>query len=428
MVSPKLTRRNFTMSLGASLLAAPFLHWLQSPAAANNPNVAERLIVFFSPNGTVHRHWRPTGTESNFSFAKNSILEPLAPHQSDILILDGIDFVGANNHEGGMRAMLTGGGGASTQTGGRSLDQYVASQIKSKTRFPSLEFGVQTSAWGGNSQTRMSYSAPGRYVPPNDDPVNVYKRLWGDVASKPGQMSDLVLRRKSVLNVVKDELKELRQRLGQEEAYKLDQHMQAIREVERSIQGPSTCSKPPPIAAISPLKNELFPKVGKLQTDLMVQALACGLTKVASIQWSHTVGPPVFSWLGIKEGHHALSHMPDSNPKGVADFVKAERWFAEQFAYLLQALKNTPDPKGGSLLDTSVVMWCKELGDGRMHTCKGVPFVLAGKGSGWKTGRYLQFKNASHQKLLVSMCHAMGLKNGTFGDPSRSTGALPGLV
>ena len=142
MVRSKITRRNFAMGLGASLLAAPFLQWLQNPASANNPKVAERLIVFFSPNGTVHKHWRPVGTETNFSFATNSILEPLTPHLSDILVLDGIDFVGANNHAGGMQAMLTGGGGKNTETGGRSLDQYVASQIKSQARFPSLEFGV----------------------------------------------------------------------------------------------------------------------------------------------------------------------------------------------------------------------------------------------------------------------------------------------
>lgn len=428
MTHIKTSRRNFTLGLGAALLAAPFVRWLDNPVRANNTQTADRLVVFFTPNGTVHKHWRPSGTETQFHFPKGSILEPLAPYQSDLIVLDGIDFVGANNHEGGMRAMLTGGGGKSTETGGMSLDQYVASQLTTKARFPSLEFGVQTSAWGGNSQTRMSYRGPSQYVPPNDSPVDMYKRLWGDMASKPGQMDELVLRRRSILQVAKDDLRELRSRLGQEEAHKLDQHLQSIREVERSIQGPSTCSKPAPIAAVSPLKNELFPQVGKLQTDMMVKALACGQTRVASIQWSHTVGPPVFSWLGIKEGHHSLSHMPDSNAKGVADFVKAERWFAEQFAYLLKSLKNTPDPKGGNLLDSTVVIWAKELGDGRLHTCKGVPFVVAGKGGGLKTGRYLSFKGASHQKLLVSMCHAMGLKNNTFGDPMRSTGALPGLV
>ncbi|MEM1009690.1 MAG: Tat (twin-arginine translocation) pathway signal sequence domain protein, partial [Myxococcota bacterium] len=75
-----------------------------------------------------------------------------------------------------------------------------------------------------------------------------------------------------------------------------------------------------------------------------------------------------------------------------------------------------------------LILWCKELGDGRLHKCESVPFVLAGGGSNIKMGRYLKYKNESHQKLLVSICHAMGLQNSTFGDASRSTGPLSGLT
>ncbi|HAA58093.1 MAG TPA: Tat (twin-arginine translocation) pathway signal sequence domain protein [Myxococcales bacterium] len=433
-LSPKWSRRDFALGVGATLLAAPFIKLLQPTAMAAPGDAAERLIIFFSPNGTIPQHWRPSGSGTQFSFPKGSILEPLAPYKNDLVVVDGLDFYGASNHEGGMAAMLTGKGGASTETGGRSLDQYVANKIGDKTRFRSLEFGVQTSAWGGNTQTRMSYRGPGQYVPPNDNPVNVYKRIWGDVASGPGQVDELLKRRQSVLDLVKEDLGLLKRNLGKEEQQKLDRHLQSIREAEKGIQGSSTstsggCKSPAPPAAVAPYDHKNFPAVGKAQTDLMVASLACGMTKVASIQWSHTVGPPVFSWLGIKEGHHALSHMGDHNKQGVANFVKAERWFTEQFAYLLKSLKNTPDPGGkGTLLDTSLVLWAKELGDSRLHVCKSVPFIVAGKGGGLKTGRYLQYKNESHQKLLVSMCHGMGLTNASFGDPSKSTGPLSGLI
>ena len=426
----KISRRSFTIGGGAALLVAPFLHLLQGTAEAKEPKAAQRLIIFFTPNGTVHRHWRPSGSGANFSFPKGSILEPLAPYKQDLLILDGLDFKGASNHEGGMAAMLTGKGNASTETGGRSLDQYVASKLKEKGRFSSLEFGVQTSAWGGNVQTRMSYKGPGQYVPPNDNPVNVYSRIWGSVASTPSEKNELLIQRKSVIDLVKGDIDRLRRVVGTEEKLKLDQHLQSLREMERGIQGPSNCSKPKPIAATAPYKNENFPLVGKLQTDMMVAALACGVTRVASIQWSHTVGPAVFSWLGIKEGHHALSHMGDHNKAGVANFVKAERWFAEQFAYLLKSLKAVPEPNGkGSMLDSSIVLWAKEMGDGRLHTCKSVPFVIAGgRSAGIKPGRYLKYKNEAHQKMLVSLCHAMGLNNASFGDPSLSTGPLSGIL
>jgi hypothetical protein len=164
--------------------------------------------------------------------------------------------------------------------------------------------------------------------------------------------------------------------------------------------------------------------------DLMVSALACGLTRVASLQWAHTVAPQVFSWLSASESHHELSHKGDSNTAGVAAFVKCERWFAEQFAYLLDALKARPDMEGGgSLLDTSLVLWAKELGDSRLHSCRSVPFLLAGGAGGYfRMGRSLQYTAAPHQKLLTSVCHAMGLPIEGFGDVSLSTGPLDGLV
>jgi len=136
--------------------------------------------------------------------------------------------------------------------------------------------------------------------------------------------------------------------------------------------------------AMDKYANASFPAIGKAQMDLLVTALACGLTKVASIQWAHTVSPHVFTWAGVTQGHHDLSHMDDSNVAGVQSFVKAERWYTEQFAYLLTQLKSLPEPGGaGTMLDNTLVVWCKELGDGRLHDGKSVPFVLAGKANGF---------------------------------------------
>ena len=155
-------------------------------------------------------------------------------------------------------------------------------------------------------------------------------------------------------------------------------------------------------------------------------SLTCGMTRVASLQWNHTVGPVVMSWAGVSEGHHGLSHSDDGNAAGVAAFVATERWYASQFAYLIDKLATTPDPDGGNLIDSTVVLWCKELGDGRMHDCKSVPFVLA-RGGGLATGQYLNFGGKSHTQLLVSVCQALGLSNTTFGDPTKGSGSLPGL-
>ena len=108
-------------------------------------------------------------------------------------------------------------------------------------------------------------------------------------------------------------------------------------------------------------------------------------------------------------------HVCGVRAAGVADFVAAERWLSRQFATFLDMLAETPDAAGdGSLLDTSTVVWCKELGDGRLHDYRSVPFVLAGGGH-FAPGRYIDCGGQPHQKLLVSLCHAMGLSNETFG-------------
>ncbi|MFO0589478.1 MAG: DUF1552 domain-containing protein [Polyangiaceae bacterium] len=427
--SSSLSRRRFLIGAGASLVASSLLGVLRGESRADGAQLAKRLVVFFSPNGTIHKHWRPQGSGASFTFPQGSILEPLQKHQSRVLVCDGIDYKSVDNHEAGMAAMLTGGGDAASSTGGMSIDQYVAAKIGQTTKFSSLEFGVQTSAWGGNVQTRMSYLGPGVYAPPDDSPKSVYKRMFGDANADPMAMDKLLARKKSVLDLVGGEIQDLQKRVGKAERDKLEAHLAAIHKVELGLTGGgvATCDTPVSPLDMDPYDNANFPAIGKAQMDLLVLSLACGMTNVASIQWNHTVGPAVFSWVGVSDGHHSLSHSDDGNAQGVGDFVKTERWYAQQFTYLLDSLEATPDPAGGTLLDSTLVVWCKELGDGRLHDCKSVPWVLAGA-KAFSMGRYVDFGGAPHQKLLVSICQALGLQNQTFGDATKGTGPLDGLT
>ena len=403
---------------------------------------ARRLVVFFSPNGTVHEHWRPEGggaEGADFSFPAGSILEPLAAQKDDLLIVDGLDFKNGNNHEGGMADMLTGGGGGGggggDVSGGMSLDQFVADRIGGQTRFSSLELGVQTSAWGGSVQTRMSYKGPGQFVAPEDDPAGVFARVFGgraggNATERGGGADPDQLRRKSVIDHVRRDLLTLRGRLGLHERRKLELHLEALRQMEKGLMGGTATlaagCEPPATGRLSAKDNDAFPMVGAAQTDLLVSALACDATRVATLQWSHTVSPTVFTWLGQSEGHHSLSHSNDGNAGGVGQFVQAERWFAERFGELIEKLRALPDPMAeGSMLDNTVVVWAKELGDSRLHRTESVPFVLAGgAAAGLKTGRYLRFDGRSHQDLLVSIARAMGIDIDRFGNSATCEGPL----
>lgn len=424
-----MRRRSFLRASGLSLVAAPFLHLLAPAARAAASIGPKRLLVLFSPNGTIHRHWRPAGGEFDFSFPAGSVLEALTPYRNSLLILDGLDFHDADNHEGGMAAMLTNNGVAGSVGGGMSLDQYVANRIGGSSRFASLDLGVQTSLWGGTTSTRMSYAGPGSLVTPDDSPDSVYTRLYGDLAGSPEAAARLLSRRQSVLDLLTGEIGGLSSRLGTVERIKLDAHLESLRAMERSLDGAGSCAPPILDDIGSHMANANFPAVTRAQLELAVQSLACDMTRVASVQMSHTISTTVHGWAGASSEHHSLSHMDDGNARGVADFIACERWFADQVAYVLGRLTELPSPDGeGTLLDDTVVLWCKELGDGRAHTCTDVPWVIAGGGNYFATGRYVDLGGSNHAHVLVSICQALGLDVDTFGDPNAGSGPAEALV
>lgn len=419
------SRRRFIHSLGASTLALPFVQHLQGTAHANEGG-PKRLFIFFTPNGTIPQHIWPSGSQSNFQFASGSIWEPLDAYKQDLVFIKGLEFYNATNHEAGMEAMLTNNGGMGTTTNNQSLDQLIAAHLGAPTRFTSLELGVQTSSWGGSNQTRMSYAGPGIFVTPDDNPSNVYQRMFGELLVGSEEAAQRRGRRQSIVDITRSQILDLRQRLGTEERIKLDAHTESLAQLENTIHAIPQCSPSEEPSGLVTYSNEQFPDIAQAQMDLAVTALACDMTRVVSLQMSHTVGPPVFSWIGVHEGHHSLSHGADGTT-AAEEYVLCERWFSEQFATLIQKLKDQPDPEGGSLFDSTLVVWAKELGDGRMHVCTDVPFVLGGGGA-FLGGRYLDVGQEYHSTLLVSIAQAFGMELDTFGDPGSGSGGLGDLT
>lgn len=331
--------------------------------------------------------------------------------------------------------MLTGGGNAGSASRGQSVDWYVAQELGVRP----VNLGIFTSKWGTSAQTRMSYSAAGQFAPVIDEPRTAYNQIFdgftgnndssgtGSVEADPKKK-----RRQSILRVTNSEMEALRAGVPAREQAKLDAHIDGLQQIAPGANtgaGPVAAScntAPPPPPSFNPNGEDSVPDIAIAQMDLVAAALACGRTRVATVQFSHTVSPLHLRWLGLSDmDHHELSHA--STGVNVDKFRLAERWFAEQFAYLLKKLKSTAGAGGGTLLDETLVVWAKELGDAPMHRCESVPFVLAGGGA-FAPGRYVDFGGAPHQQLLVSICQAMGLTNSTFGDASKGTGPLDGLA
>ena len=401
-----MNRRQILGFGAAAALAAPFVALLDPRRALAQASGAKRLAILFSPNGTIPQHWRPSGSGASYEFGANSILAPLRGLESELLVLNGMDFNTGNNHEGGMSNMLTCGGSD-------SIDQVIADHLGGASRFSSLELSAQTSAWGGSNQTRMSYR-DGAFVTPDDDPIHVWQRVFGDIGDASSQAY-----RRSVLDLASSELTTLRDRLGSKQRQHLEAHLEGLRTVERSLFGGGSCEGALAPEIPDPQDNDAFPAVSDAQIDLAIQALACGVAPVVTVQLSHTVSPLVCRWLDVDSGHHDLSHSNDGSA-GAADFVKCEQWFAGQFRRFIEGLEAAVDPAtGGSVLDDTVVIWVKELGDSRAHVCRSVPWILAGRGAGFDLGRLVDLSGETHDRVLTRVAQAFGLEIDNFGTGTR---------
>jgi hypothetical protein len=439
MTMPKpLGRRALLRGACGVALGLPLLQAMQG-RAGNAPPV-KRLVVFFSNNGTIKSAWRPQGTETSFQLG--SILSPLAPHQSDLIVFEGIDMESSYHgpgsgdpHMPGMAHMLTGtemvdtGPGTYDKMGGGiSVDQHIAQQLAAPTKFSSLLFGVQAREYSSHAWNSMSYLGPNQPVDPEDDPVQAWTKIFGDLGGGM-QMDDLRAQRLTVLDAVQDEITALRTRLGHEDRIRLDQHLAALEEVEKSVNAaPSACTPPaqPPPVSGSIYAHANAPAVMKAQIDLLVASLACDLTRVATLQWREALGgDSTFVWLGQSVTHHDESHDPGNYTQ---ELVAINHWFAQQLAYLVQSLKDVPDG-AGTLFDSTAILWCNELSDGAGHTRRDMSYVLAGScGGHFQTGRFLQYGGNFHNDLLVSLCNAMDVPATSFGNPAYCTGPLPNLI
>jgi hypothetical protein len=175
--------------------------------------------------------------------------------------------------------------------------------------------------------------------------------------------------------------------------------------------------------------NDNIPLMTRMQMDMLVNSFTADFARIASFQITNSVGQPRMRWLGIDEGHHSLSHEPDTNEDAYEKLIRINTWYCEQVAYLAKRLAETAEPGGqGTLLDNTTLVWTNELGKGNSHTRNNIPFVLVGGGLGFETGRALDFGAVPHNRLLMSFCEAMGHPTSSFGNPDFcSDGPLTGL-
>ncbi len=442
------SRREFIREMGLRAAILPFICNLPSLAFAGEPAAAapgagkrkQRLIVMFSPNGVIPGTFWPDATGSDFAFKES--LKPLDPFRARTLTLHGVCNKIKGDGDGHMRGigcLLTGielfpgniQGGSDTPAGwskGISIDQEITKFLQSKpetrTRFGSLEFGVLVSE-RADTWTRMSYAGPNQPLAPISNPYQMFAKLYGQQKNRETLIS--------VLDDLQGDLTKVKAQVSKEDRVLLDQHAAFVRDAEKELKDSGNQTQhrqEPTLEAGVREDNDNMPRLSRMQIDLLVNSLQADFARVATLQYTQSVGQVRMTWLGVKEPHHTLSHEPDEKKDVQDQLTRINAWFAGELAYLVKKLADTPEPgTKQSMLDNTQVVWTNELGKGNSHTRDDIPFVLVGNGLYFKMGRSLKYPKLAHNRLLMSLANGFGHRITTFGNPDHChDGLLPDLV
>ncbi len=432
-MSTRIERRTLLKGLGVSL-ALPWLEIMTPLTRAEASKLPpRRFVTFFQPNGVFPDAWDVKGTGSDF--ALSPILEPLADFKQEMLVLSGIDSVG-KGHVKLTGAFLT---GTAIENGvnGVSVDQVIARQIGTTTRFASVELGTEPPRQGIAVDdpialaNTVSWSSPTQRISPEISPRAAFDRLFRDPSTPQARRE--AEGRRSVVDLVLDDARKLRRVASGRDKQKVDEYLDGVRgveqQIERTLNPPApewtALTKPEmqrPPAGIPLHKDEHM----RLMLDLLVLALQTDTTRVATFMSAHGFSRQNFTFLdGVKNDHHGMSHHKNQEAL-VNEYTTVSRWYAQQVHYMLSKMERI-DEGEGSLLDNSIVLYGSEMKDGNGHIKEDLPLVLFGKGQGrLKTGRHIAFeKGTPLANLHLTLAHQFGAEIDSFN--GNSTGTLQGL-
>jgi hypothetical protein len=447
-----LPRRTFLRGVGATL-ALPLLDAMKPAAAALAPSSSPiRLGYLYTPNGIVGAcdksprpfMWTPKTTGANFEFSPT--MKALEPYREQLNVFSGLAQVtgralgdGPGDHARATATFLTGvhpykTGGADFRLG-ISADQIAAKELGKYTQLSSLELGLEPQPLAGNCDSgytcaymSMSWRGPNSPLPAEINPRAVFERLFGDGDSTDPEVRRVRLeKQKSVLDYVSDSLSRLQRRVSAGDTRKIEEYLDAVRDIERRIalaEAQSLNADLPHLDRPGAVPDDYL-QYSKLMIDLQVAAWQTDMTRVASFMLGRDGSNRAYREIGISDGHHSISHHQGDGER-LDKLIKIDELHVAMFAYLLKRLKETSDGDG-TLLDHSLVLFGSSISESNIHTHDDLPIVLAGTANGRIAGnRHLVYsKETPLNNLFLSMFDLAGLPHvDGFGD---STGRLPNL-
>ena len=446
-----LGRRTFLRGVGTAV-GLPFLDAMVPALSFGKAAAAPvRTAFVYVPIGAIMDHWNPSYTGQLGELPR--ILKPMEPFKKDMLLLSNL------THNGG-RALLDGGGDHARATGGYlsgvqprknasdasftnaaaikagiTADQVIANQIGSKTRFASLEVGMEDSQQAGNCDSgyscaytnNLAWRSDSQPMPPILDPRALFERMFGDDGDLSQQARDRRnLYRRSILDYVTEDSKKLESRLGPSDRAKLDQYMTSVREVEVRIEKNEKNNQhvDPGMEKPGGTPGD-FAEHFKLQSDMITIAFQADLTRTVTFLVGREGSNRAYREIGVPEGHHNLTHHRN-NPEMIERVAQINCYHMRTFAAWMEKMKAHQEGDG-SLLDNCMIVYGSGISDGNRHTHEDLPTLILGNGGGYlKTGRRVVYRRVTPIcNLYLTLIEGMGVNQDTFGD---ATGHLPELT
>ena len=385
----------------------------------------KRFVLFFWGNGTLPDKWVPGSLEAPSvgpDWVPSEQLAPLAHLRQDVTILTGYEvkaqnlsahFSGPCGFLSGFPAKLQGEDKSFTAP---SLDQLIANAIGGETLYRSVEAAVQPGAGG------LSYVGTDLRNPPISDQGTLFQTLFGEGFVAPGENQEPNPRlgvRRSILDAVMGDMNSVMQKVGSADRMRLEQHLSTVRDLELRLQRmeedppnyeacsrPEDAQTPPDVDGRPDMQSR-----ARLTADLLTMALACDLTRVASLFHSDPLSDVL--WPSMSAGHHQLTHDEVGDQPQVNQIVIHS---IEDLAYWIDAMKAVPEGDG-TLLDNTVLLATSDVSYGKTHQIDEYPIILAGRGGGaLKTGFHHRSETrANASRVPMSIMRAMGMTQASYG-------------
>ena len=436
-----IDRRTFIRGMGVTCML-PFFEGMAMTSLSKfaKPVSPKRLCILYFPNGVglppkesiYHKNWSwfPIGEGSDYKLTKS--LSPLSPYRSDMSIMGGLSHPFSRNVLGHMAgdSFLTGGDLRGEYKNSISLDQVAAKKLSHYTRFPSLTLSTDGGVGYKSRTSTLSFNSSGKPIPSEHRQREIFERYFSPNGGAPThQRRKSIQQGMKIVDLVLEDSKTLKNRLGSNDKAKLDEYLTSLDQVEKQLtRNEKWLDVPMKEFDASLINLDVDPTAApedyvRSMMDLMILGFQTDATRVISYLMAREDGmgfgdnfPKIA--LGL-QGHHTISH--DKATGHWEDWGRLDRWYAKQFAYFINKMKNTKDIHG-SLLDNTLILYGSACST--THNARNYPLILAGGSKmGVNHGEYTVFdeKQERLSNLYLNMLNRLDVNTESFSD---STGKL----